>query len=204
MGTRTVDSVLRASAVALAVLLFAAPARADRHKGSIGGTGNAQSGSKLYGIGLTGDWTLREGPQSATKGNPHDSDPFKHASWTFSIAGEVTQVAGTHEGSGFSRTALLLGPRFTLNQIGRWWRVEPFAEVLVGPVYQRHLDGSTSVGGSFGAGIDIPFGTLTSTEHHPLVVARVHYGRHWVDDGEASWYDQWTAGLVFRLTRRKN
>jgi hypothetical protein len=113
-------------------------------------------------------------------------------------------VAGTHEGSNFSRTAILAGPRFTLNQIAGVWRIEPFVEALIGPVYQRYLDGSTDIGGSFGGGIDVPFGTLTSTEHHPLVVARVQYGWHWVGDAASTTYHQWSVGLVFRLTKKKN
>jgi hypothetical protein len=203
MDPRSVVSVLRASVVVLVTLLVPASAMADRHKAGFGGSGVYSGGSSLYGIGITGDWTVKEGPLSPAKHDAGVPDPFEHFAWTLSVAGEATQVAGTHEGSNFSRTALLAGGRFTLNQMWGLWRIEPFAEVLVGPVYERNLESRTHLGGSFGAGLDVPFGTLTSTEHHPLVVARLQYGRHWVNGDTTSWYNQVSLGVVFRLTRKK-
>jgi hypothetical protein len=197
MGTRTLAEAFgsRTAVAALLLVLLPASAMADRHKASFGGGGTYLGRSELWGIRMTGDWTLKEGPAP--------DDHLAHTSWTFSVAGELGQAAGVHDDTSFSQTTFLVGPRFTLNNIGSSWRFEPFAEVLVGAAYERALDARTSAAGAFGLGLDVPIGDLKSTEHHPLVVLRAQYGRHWINGDSTDWYDQWSASVVFRLTRKK-
>ena len=186
-----------ASLAALLVTLLPASAMADRHKAGFGGGVVYAGRSDLWGIRVTGDWTWKEGESSLTS-------PGGHATrWMTSWVGEIGQVAGEHEGSNFSQTTLLVGLRYTLNEIGSHLRVEPFGEALIGAAYERDLDSRISAAGGFGIGIDVPLGKMTMTEHHPLVVLRGQYGLHWIDGDSAGWYNQVSASVVFRLTRRK-
>jgi hypothetical protein len=183
--------------LALLVTLFPPSAMADRHKGGFGGGAVYDGRSDLWGIRMTGDWTWKEGKTSLVK-------PAGHADkWIISWVGDLSQVAGEHESGNFSQTTLLVGLRYTLNEIGPHLQVEPFGEALIGAAYERGLDSRVSVAGGFGFGLDIPLQNMRKTEHHPLVVLRVHYGKHWIDGDSTDWYDEVSASVVFRLTRRK-
>jgi hypothetical protein len=186
----------RGALVALLVALAPALARADRHKAGFGGGAAYDARSALWGIRMTGDWTLKEGPTSNHGG-------ASHKAWMISAAGELSQVAGSHEGSNLSQTTFLVGPRYTWNQIGSSWRFELFGEALIGLAYERSLETHTGAAGSFGIGLDVPLGTLTDTEHHPLVVLRGQYGRHWINEDSTDWYNQYALSVVFRLTRKR-
>jgi hypothetical protein len=188
----------RGALVALLVTLLPALATADRHKAGFGGGAAYDGRSDLWGIRMTGDWTWKEGKTSLPS-------PGGHASrWILSFVGEISQVAGEHEGSNFSQTTLLVGVRYTLNELGSHLRVEPFAEALVGGAYERDLDSRVSAVGGFGAGIDfVPFGRMTEVEHHPLVVLRGQWDRLWINGDSTDSYNQFTASVVFRLTRKK-
>jgi hypothetical protein len=186
-----------AALAALLVTLLPASARADRHKAGFGGGAVRADRSGLWGVRMTGDWTWKEGKTSLP-------EPGGHAArWVLSWVGEVSQVAGEHEGGNFSQTTLLAGVRYTLNEIGSHLRVEPFGEALIGAAYERGPESRYSATGGFGIGIDIPLGDLTDTEHHPLVVLRGQYSRYWIDGDTTDSYSQVSASVVFRLTRHR-
>src|SRR5262245_47656172 len=129
MGNRSVGRGFpsRTAVAVLAVLLTPCVAMADRHKAGFGGGGAKGGGSSLWGVMVSGDWVVYDGPDS-----PKDTTHVQHKYWLVAIAGEVTQVAGDHEGATLSRTTLLAGPRFTLNQFGSFWRIQPFVQALGG------------------------------------------------------------------------
>jgi hypothetical protein len=186
-----------AAIAVLLVTLLPTPAMADRHKAGFGGGAVRDDRSELWGIRMTGDWTWKEGKTSLSSAGGHATR------WVISWVGEISQAAGEHEGSNFSQTTFLVGVRYTLNEIGSHLRVEPFGEALIGAAYERGLESQTSPAGGLGIGIDIPLGRLTDTEHHPLVVLRGQYGRHWINRDSTDWYNQFSASVVFRLTRKK-
>jgi hypothetical protein len=186
---------LRAAVVPLLALLVPASATADRHKAGFGGGGTRSSGSSLWGITISGDVVLREGKSTGDEG-------AKHHQWMLGLAGEISQVSGEHEGGTLSRTTFLVGPRFTLNELGSHWRVQPFVQVLGGRGYERLVEGRGSWAFAFGGGLDVPMGSLRSMERHPLVVVRAQFARHWLEDGAREWYNQGTVSVIFRLNRK--
>lgn len=198
MGSRCGGRALavRTAVVSLVALLVPAAATADRHKAGFGGGGTRSGGSSLWGITLSGDVVLHEGKSTG-------DDSAKHAQWMLGLAAEISQASGEHEGGTLSRTTFLVGPRFTLNELGSHWRIQPFAQILGGRGYERLFEGRGSWAYAFGGGLDVPVGPLKSMERHPRVVVRVQLMRHWLQEGEREWYNQGTVSVVFRLNKKR-
>lgn len=198
MGKRSGGRALafRAAVVPLVAFLVPASATADRHKAGFGGGGTRSGGSSLWGITLSGDVVLHEGKSTGDAAATHDQ-------WMLGLAGEISQVSGEHEGGTLSRTTFLVGPRFTLNELGRHWRVQPFVQVLGGRGYERLVEGRGSWAFAFGGGLDVPIGPLKSMERHPIVVVRGQFARHWLEDGAREWYNQGTVSVIFRLNKKR-
>ena len=192
----------RTAVAVLAVLLTPALAMADRHKAGLGGGGTSAGGSNLWGVTISGDLVVRDGPDSPKS----PTSEVQHKYWMVAIAGEVTQVAGEHEGTTLSSTTLLVGPRFTLNQIRSYWRIQPFGQALVGIAYERLGEGKGSWPGSVavGAGVDVPIGDPKANDHHPQVVGRLQGGHYWIGEGVRDSYWQFTLSVIFRLNRPPN
>lgn len=190
-------SVSRAAVAALLAFLVPASALADRHKAGFGGGGGRSGGSSLWGVVLSGDVVLHEGKST---GDEH----VKHNQWVLGLAGEVSQASGEHEGGTLSRTTFLVGPRFTWDEFGSFWRIQPFVQVLGGRGYERAVEGHGAWAAAFGGGVDVPIGPLKEMDRHPLVVLRAQYGRHWLDGGAREWYNQGMLLVVFRLNKKKS
>ena len=186
----------RTAVAVLAVLLTPALAMADRHKAGFGGGGTRAGGSELWGVTISGDVVVYDGPTSTTP-----DGKVEHNVWTVAIAGEVTQVAGEHEGATLSRTTFLVGPRLTRNEFGPFWRTQLFIQALGGRAYERLVEGQGSWVGSVGAGVDVPIDHLKDTDHHPLVVGRLQWGYYRIGEGVRDSYHQFTLSVIFRLNR---
>lgn len=178
---------------AAAVLLVPPPALADRHTAGLGGGGGRSRGSSLWGVVLSGDLVLGEGKTTAA-GTAH------HSQWSLSLAAEASQVSGEHDGGTLSRTTLLLGPRFTLNELGSFWAIQPYAHVLVGRGYERLLESESGWAAAFGGGVDIPL--MSTKTRHPWVVARLQFSHHWLENGVRDEYNQGTLAIIFRINKR--
>src|SRR4029453_7548377 len=129
----------RTAAAGAAVLLTPALAMADRHKAGLGGGGTKAGGSNLWGVTLSGDVVVYDGPTSGV--TTPGAKRVEHNVWTVAIAGEVTQVAGEHEGATLSSTTLLVRPRLTRNEFGPFWQTQPFIQALGGKAYERLVEG---------------------------------------------------------------
>jgi hypothetical protein len=177
---------------AAAVLLVPPPAMADRHTAGLGGGGGRSGGSSLWGVILSGDLVLGEGKTTA-------AGTTQHSQWSLSLATEASQASGEHDGGTLSRTTLLLGPRFMLNEFGSFWAIQPYVHVLGGRWYERLLESESGWAAAFGGGVDIP---LESTKtRHPRVVARLQFSRHWLENGTRDWYNQSTLAIIFRINK---
>jgi hypothetical protein len=199
MGNRSVGRGLasRTAVAVLAALLTPALAMADRHKAGLGGGGAKAGGSNLWGVTLSGDYVVDDGPTSTTP-----DGKVQHHIWTVAIAGEVTQVAGEHEGATLSRTTLLVGPRFTFNQIKDFWGTQIFIQALGGRAYERLVESQGSWVGSAGVGVDVPIKHLKDPGKHPVVVGRLQWGYYWIGEGVRNSYNQFTLSVIFRLNKQ--
>lgn len=188
MGTRTVDSVLRASAVALAVLLLAVPATADRHKGDVGGGIGGGNRSFLLAGNLEGDLVVREWPCRL------DPAIGKHRC-TLSVAGALGLAQGEHDDLPLRQFQYQLGARLAWNTPARY-RLQPFVVALGGRTYKKLVESGTFASASFGLGAD--FGL--SSDPHPRWVLRGQVLASWINDGsEREWYPQAGVSVVYRF-----
>jgi len=191
-------------AVAAAVLLLPATAMADRHKAGLGGGGGREGGSSLWGVMVQGDWVLYDGKETVDEyvDDHGQKKTAKHSQWTLSLAGQMTQTSGVHEVGTLSRSTCLVGPRFSWNELGHFWQVQPYVQVLGGRGYERLVGSDSGWAAGFGLGVDIPLGSTKDEKKHPTVVLRAQYGRHWIEDGVRDWYNQGTLSVIFRLNKK--
>jgi hypothetical protein len=192
-ATAGASAALLRSALALAALLLAPlTASADRYRAAFGaGVVHATRGS-LWGGGLSADWTLTDGI----------TDPSDDAEWMISAVDESSYVTGTRDGGDLSQLDVLVGPRYTQVGYGRPWRLQPFAQALVGPMREAAGGSSTLLTGEFGLGLDVPLGPLHSAEGRPSAVLRAQYAKRWVNENKTDWYDQWSVSVAIRLRRQ--
>ena len=188
MGTRTVDSVLRASAVALALLLLAVPARADRHKGDAGGGIGGGGRSFLLAANLEGDLVVREWPCHL------DPVSGRHRC-TLSIAGALGLAQGEHESLPLRQFQYQVGARLSWNTPAEY-RFQPFVVVLGGRTYKKLVESGTFASASLGLGFDYAM----SSEPHPAWVLRAQVLASWINDGSGKeWYPQAGVSVVYRF-----
>jgi hypothetical protein len=174
--------VTRRVALALAVLLVPVGAWADRHKAGAGGGPRAAGGSTLWGIGLSGDWTLWGEMEPNATAREHRG--------TVSLVGEGNWVHGKHEGRTQDQFTVLGGLRYTLNDFPHP-RLELFGQTLAGWFFGG---GSDSAAGSFGIGADWVF----SDSGHGWGL-RFQYDRSWIEERAETWYDQATIAVIYRF-----
>jgi hypothetical protein len=183
MGPRSVVSVLRASAVALLVLLVSAPARADRHTGAAGAGGGRGGRSALWGATLSGDWIPKGGewPCGLT-GRAHKC--------TLGLAGEIGWATGDHEGDTLTQYVFQAGPRFSWNTLFDH-KLQLFAVAMAGATVEKYRgESKSSFSTALGFGADVPI----SSEDHPVWVLRGQATWNWIDNDRSD-DSYWQVGL---------
>jgi hypothetical protein len=169
MDPRSVVSVLRASAIALLVLLVSVPAKADRHTGDLGGGGGRSGRSGLWGAGVVG---------SLVPGWPCSATGTAHRKCDLSLAGEVAWAQGDHDKGTLTQWVFQAGPRFMMYPSERF---QPFLEVLPGASVEKlHGVSDTSFSISLGGGWDMPFHL-----DHPVWVLRAEASWNWIQNGRS-------------------
>jgi hypothetical protein len=168
MDPRSLVCALRASAVALVVVLVSVPAMADRHTGDAGGGGGRSGRSGLWGASVLGSWV---------PGWPCPASQDAHRKCDLSLAGEVAWAQGAHDEGTLTQWVFQAGPRLMMYPRERF---QPFFEVLPGVSVEK-LQGvsDSSFSLSLGGGADVlAFGLA-----HPEWVVRVQGSWNWIDNG---------------------